>query len=136
MNKESHQQKKSNDEKIRELEAQLEGKNSYFYNYMNDDKKKKKDDEDECAKNEFAYDTLKEKEKKREEEDGMYWQKLQRDSLWGKQLKNREELKKTQAAPVTQNQELGWREPLDTFNFGNSRSGMVKRTFYDHGHLS
>ena len=133
---ENRVQSKRDAEKIKELEKQLESKNSYFYNFLSEDKQKEKQDEEEKAKHDFAYDTLKEKEAIAEKADGMYWQKLAKDSLWGKQLKNRDEPKKGQSAPMTQNQELGWREPIDTFNFGYQRSGNVGKLFQDQGHLS
>ena len=66
---------------------------------------------------------------------GEYCQKSKYESRWCKNRKPRDEIKKVQAAPLTTNQTLGWREPYDTLTFGNNRSGMCERTFKDSGHL-
>ena len=36
---------------------------------------------------------------------------------------------------VYRTQQYGWREPYDSLTFGYNKSGMCKRTFFDHGHL-
>ena len=49
--------------------------------------------------------------------------------------KTQDGAKTEQHSITTTAQQLGWREPYDNFTYGNNRSGMCKRTFFDTGHL-
>ena len=42
-----------------------------------------------------------------------YIQKSKRESLWAKQVKPREAPKDVQYVPLTSNQVIGWRKPID-----------------------
>jgi hypothetical protein len=69
-----------------------------------------------------------------------YIQKSKRESLWTKQIRPREAPKDVQNVPLTSNQVIGWRKPIDNLNDLNSgntfnRSGICWRTFNDNGHL-
>ena len=70
-----------------------------------------------------------------------FCQKCKRESLWCKERKCREEPTKTQRAPLTSSQVVGWRQPIDnlmSLDMGMStfnRSGVCWRTFHDNGHI-
>ena len=68
-----------------------------------------------------------------------YVQKSKRESLWSKQVKPREAPKDVQMVPLTSNQVIGWRKPIDNLSdLGHTnfnRTGICWRTFHDNGHL-
>jgi len=75
-------------------------------------------------------------EKEEQEEDvANYCKKCKYESKWCKHRKIRDDAKEQQEAVVTTAQTLGWREPYDNLTFGYNKSGMCKRTFFNHGHL-
>ena len=65
-----------------------------------------------------------------------YNQKDERDSVWSKNTHGREDPKSVQHVPLLTSQVYGWREPIDNMRLGFNRSGVCKKTFHDHGHLS
>ncbi len=121
-------------DQLKKYEAMLENKNTMLDLYKKEDVKK--EEEEEAKETVYAYDIMKEKTKIAKEGATKYCPKCPKESVWCKHRKDRKEPKGVLAAPSTASQELGWREPIDTFNFNNQKSGMCKRTFYDHGHLS
>ena len=69
-----------------------------------------------------------------------YNQKTKRESIWAKQVKPREAPKDVQFTPLTSNQVIGWRQPIDNLmsdmnHVQQNRTGICWRTFHDSGHL-
>ena len=81
-----------------------------------------------------GYDNVFEMEDEAEDRSN-YCAKCKYESRWCKHRKLRDDNKQVQAAVLTSAQTLGWREPYDKLTFGNNRTGMCKRTFFDAGHL-
>ena len=116
---------------LERMKAELEQKNSYM-NLFKDDNVKRKQEDDEKQKTNFAYDQA----KNDMYEDSQYCNKCKYESKWCKHRKLRDDFKQTQSSAVTTSQNYGWRHNYDNLTFGNNRSGICKRTFYDFGHLS
>ena len=119
---------------LKQYERLIEEKNSYLDKFKREDVKKEEVDK-EAKKSGFAYDIVKEKEFEGKGDDD-YNQKSHKESNTFKRLQKRKEPKQELAAPITSTHEYGWRQPIDTFNFGYQKSGICKRTFHDGGHLS
>ena len=68
-------------------------------------------------------------------EDKMYCQKSKYESVWDSNVKPRDAPKQTQNAPLSSNQVIGWRPPIDDMVTGFNRSAVCQRTFNDVGHL-
>ena len=126
------EQKQARAKNLKELEAlrdQLEEKNTYM-NYFKSPNKMSKD-QDEDKKDKYIFDqVMADKEAK------MYCQKSKYDSVWDKNVLPKDEPKVNYNAPVTTNQTIGWRPPIDDMQTGFNRSAVCKRTFFDVGHLS
>ena len=63
------------------------------------------------------------------------WQKRKYGSQWAPE-RERKAPSEVQYIPATSSQEYGWRQPIDTFIYGNNKSGVCNKTFKDNGHLS
>ena len=113
--------------KIRELEAQLNSKNSYMNNFRSDDivaaATQAEQDEEH---NPRGFDKVFDMDAPDE-----------RTTFAPKQrMKGKTAPKDAFISPMTTAQSLGWREPYDNLTSGqHNRSGMCKRTFADNGHL-
>ncbi|CAI2383745.1 unnamed protein product [Moneuplotes crassus] len=130
LNTENRTMKDRDMKEIERLQAELDGKNTYFNIYKKDEVKKK-EQEDEDAKEELGYDMTHEQEAP----ENKTWMKRKYGSQWAPE-RERKPAQETQFIPSTSSQEYGWREPLDTFQFGYNKSGICQRTFNDGSHLS
>ena len=121
--------------RIKELEAELNKKNSYINNFRRDDAVQAGAAAEASAEtNPRGFDNVFEMEDETADRSN-YCSKCKYESRWCKHRKLRDDNKQVQAAVLTSAQTLGWRQPYDNFTFGNNRTGMCKRTFNDEGHL-
>ena len=129
LEKEKNQTKDKTHKELDTLKDQLDLKNTYIHHFQSEDAKLKQTSKE--SKDQFKYDQVKYDEVGRG-----YCQKAKRESLWCKEVRPRDPPKDVQEAPLTTSQVYGWREPIDNLDTGFKRSGVCKRTFHDHGHLS
>uniref|UniRef100_A0A7S3SC20 Uncharacterized protein n=1 Tax=Strombidinopsis acuminata TaxID=141414 RepID=A0A7S3SC20_9SPIT len=135
----SHEDREVRKQTIADLEKmkeQLEQKNSY----INQFKKKTAVEEEERekqTKQNFLYDKVQDQEEEEEKnaKAEQYCKKCKYESKWCKHRKLRDDAHQKQDAIVTTAQGLGWREPYDNLTFGNNRTAICKRSFFDPGHL-
>ena len=69
-----------------------------------------------------------------------YLQKSKKESFWSPDIRPREAPKDVLRVPLTSNQTIGWRKPIDNFDHLQgpdkfNRSNVCWRTFNDKGHL-
>ena len=69
-----------------------------------------------------------------------YVQKSKHESFWSKEMKPRDAPHDVLTVPLTSNQVIGWRKPIDNLDHLNrgesfNRTGICWRTFNDKGHL-
>ena len=121
--------KARNLKEIEKLKDQLDCKNTYFNIYKKEEVKKK-EEEDEVQKEELCYDMTHEQDAP----ENKTWQKKKYGSQWAPE-RERKPPQEVQYIPSTSSQEYGWREPIDTFQFGYNKSGICNRTFQDNSHL-
>ena len=121
--------------RIQEMEAELNSKNSYINNFRKTEVVAAHQAMASAAEtNPQQFDNVFEMDDENADR-SKYCAKCKYESRWCKHRKLRDDNKATQAAVITSSQTLGWREPYDNLTFGNARSGMCKRTFFDPGHL-
>ena len=121
--------------KITELEAQLNSPNSYIGNFRTSNALAQSAAQQlHVEQNPRGFENVFEMEDENVDR-SEYCGKCKYESRWCKHRKIRDDNKAVQAAVLTSSQTLGWREPIDKFQFGLNRSGMCKRTFHDEGHL-
>eukprot|EP00347_Sterkiella_histriomuscorum_P000440 403375856 len=128
LNVENRVSKTKDHQDLDQLKEQLAEKNTYMHYFKNEDVKTQ-EKFTENTTTQFAYDQAK------GEEDNDYCKKCKYESKWCKHRQTREVAKQKLGAALTTTQQYGWREPYDSLTFGYNKSGMCKRTFFDHGHL-
>jgi hypothetical protein len=117
------------------LEAELGKKNSYINNFRKQEvvsaaEQAQKMEEDRAR----GFDNVNEMDDD-EVDRSQYCAKCKYESRWCSHRKPRDDQKQAQQAVLTSAQALGWREPYDNLTFGNARSGILRRTIHDKGHL-
>ena len=130
LNTENRIMKERDRKEIENLQDMLDAKNTYFNIYKKEEVKKKEED-DERQRQELAFDMTHEQEAP----ENKTWQKRKYGSQYAPE-RERKAPNEVQYIPATSSQDYGWREPIDTFQFGYNKSGICKKTFHDDGHLS
>ena len=131
LNKENALMKPKTDKELKNMEGQLDKKNTYMHLFKSDRNLKRETVAAKTGKDIiFVYDQA-----KRDEEDrGGYDQKAKNESVWSKNRFFRDYPKEKQNTVLTSSQAIGWREPIDDMRTGFSRANVCKG-FYDKGHL-
>ena len=118
---------------LEELKGELERKNDYMHLFKNGKTLKTETIREKQGRNTvFVYDQA---QRDYDTDATGYDQKAARESLWSKTRHPRALPKETLGAPLTSNQVLGWRPPIDDMSTGFNRSAVCQRTFHDAGHL-
>eukprot|EP00356_Strombidium_inclinatum_P014644 CAMPEP_0170493050 /NCGR_PEP_ID=MMETSP0208-20121228/13278_1 /TAXON_ID=197538 /ORGANISM="Strombidium inclinatum, Strain S3" /LENGTH=153 /DNA_ID=CAMNT_0010768907 /DNA_START=18 /DNA_END=479 /DNA_ORIENTATION=+ len=129
LTKESTQMKGKTEKELHDMGDKIDQKNNYMHLFKSGNQLIKETVK-ENKEDHFVFDQV-----KYDEVDRPYCQKAKRESLWNKEVRPRDEPKAALAAPLTTSQVYGWRPPIDDMVTGHNRSGIVKRTFMDNGHL-